>query len=81
VESITSNGCWTCLCNPTVKEVGNGGRMTTYWAGEECQKKDISVPFHLFFWVPHVSEKLLTIVYDCVGVDCCAWSEDALECR
>ena len=51
MESIASSGCWTCLCVASIKEVGNGGRQTTYWAGEECQKKDITVPFHLFFWV------------------------------
>lgn len=25
--------------------------MTTYWAGDECQKIDVSTPFHIFFWV------------------------------
>jgi len=51
VESAASNGCWACLCKPSIKTVGDGkGRQTTYWAGEQCQKKDISVPFHLFFW-------------------------------
>ena len=80
-ESIASNGCWTCLCKPTIKQVGDGkGRMTTYWAGEECQKKDISVPFHLFFWVTcSLYVQWLIIVYDCVGVDSCIRSQDALE--
>jgi len=34
--------------------------MTTYWAGEECQKIDVSTPFHLFFWF--VVGMVLTVV-------------------
>jgi Domain of unknown function (DUF3844) len=51
VESIASNGCWACMCKPSIQQVGNGGTQTTYWAGEQCEKIDISTPFHLFFWV------------------------------
>jgi len=51
VQSLTSSGCWTCLCTPSVRQVGDGnGLQTTYWAGEQCQKQDISMQFHLFFW-------------------------------
>ena len=87
VESMTSNGCWTCLCVPSVRQVGDGtGRQTTYWAGEQCQKQDISVQFHLFFWVlsplPPRSWMLWLIeVYGCVGVDYCGGSEITLERR
>lgn len=73
VESIASSGCWMCLCKPSVRDVGDGrGRQTTYWAGEECQKKDVTVPFHLFFWVCEL-EMVANVVYDCVGVDDCFW--------
>lgn len=42
-------GCWTCQCEPTTKDLGNGKISTTYWGGVACQKQDISVPFNIFF--------------------------------
>ena len=60
MESITSHGCWVCVCVPIIKRIGETGRKTTYWAGEMCQKKDISGPFQLFFWFAVVM--VLTVV-------------------
>ena len=46
VEGIKNS--WSCLCKPTV--VKHEGKIsTTHWGGFSCQKKDISVPFNLFF--------------------------------
>lgn len=71
MESMTSSGCWTCLCKPSVKHVGDGdGRVTTYWAGEECQKKDISVPFHLFFWVTPLSPTVHLCLFEVCELIC-----------
>ncbi|KAK6533133.1 hypothetical protein TWF281_007288 [Arthrobotrys megalospora] len=47
IKSTTQSNCWTCICAPTVVKVG-GANKTTYWGGNACQKKDISVPFVLF---------------------------------
>ena len=81
VESVATNGCWTCLCKPTVRELSSGGgKQTTYWAGEECQKKDISVPFHLFFWVDFPCVCVLFSVYNCPDLDCRNERQVALEC-
>ena len=44
----TSEGCWSCVCEPSVLKVNGGRDSTTYWGGTVCQKKDISVPFNLF---------------------------------
>lgn len=40
--------CYSCQCKPTVVDV-NGSPKTTYWGGPACQKKDVSIPFWLFF--------------------------------
>lgn len=45
----TSSGCWTCACAPSVTTNSANQNKTTHWAGSACQKKDISVPFNLFF--------------------------------
>lgn len=47
VKSATQSNCWSCTCNPTVIKV-HGQNKTTYWGGNACQKKDVSVPFLLF---------------------------------
>ncbi|KAK6330234.1 hypothetical protein TWF730_004729 [Orbilia blumenaviensis] len=47
VKSTTQSNCWSCVCTPTVMKV-NGANKTTYWGGNACQKKDVSVPFVLF---------------------------------
>ncbi|KAF3184988.1 hypothetical protein TWF788_004817 [Orbilia oligospora] len=47
IKSTTQSNCWSCVCTPTVVKVG-GANKTTYWGGNACQKKDVSVPFVLF---------------------------------
>ncbi|KAK6342683.1 hypothetical protein TWF718_008076 [Orbilia javanica] len=47
IKSTTQSNCWSCVCSPTVIKVG-GANKTTYWGGNACQKKDVSVPFVLF---------------------------------
>ncbi|EGX49615.1 hypothetical protein AOL_s00078g104 [Orbilia oligospora ATCC 24927] len=47
IKSTTQSNCWSCICTPTVVKVG-GANKTTYWGGNACQKKDVSVPFVLF---------------------------------
>lgn len=37
--------CWTCICSPTVAK-----GLTTYWAGNSCEKEDISTTFNLLLW-------------------------------
>ncbi|KAF2679323.1 hypothetical protein K458DRAFT_314437 [Lentithecium fluviatile CBS 122367] len=45
--------CYACTCKPDIKHVGENGMeskiKTTYWGGPACQKKDVSIPFWLFF--------------------------------
>lgn len=51
-KCVNSNGCWSCACKPTVKKTDKDGEVhikTTYWGGNACHKKDISVPFNIFF--------------------------------
>ncbi|QRV79466.1 hypothetical protein RhiJN_07481 [Ceratobasidium sp. AG-Ba] len=36
--------CYTCKCSPSKSE---DGMSTTYWAGERCERKDVSSPFVL----------------------------------
>lgn len=41
--------CWQCACGTTVvRNEKLNGNKTTVWAGNACQKKDVSVPFNLF---------------------------------
>ncbi|KAK6505386.1 hypothetical protein TWF481_007291 [Arthrobotrys musiformis] len=58
IKSTTQSNCWSCICAPTVVKVG-GANKTTYWGGNACQKKDVSVPFVLF--VSFAIGMLLTI--------------------
>ncbi|QPG77192.1 hypothetical protein FOA43_004599 [Brettanomyces nanus] len=37
--------CWTCMCSATMDK-----GLSTYWAGNACEKKDVSSQFHLLFW-------------------------------
>ena len=37
---------WSCKCHATTKQT-KSGVIKTYWAGNACQKQDISVQFHL----------------------------------
>ncbi|KAF8424576.1 hypothetical protein EV426DRAFT_573799 [Tirmania nivea] len=37
---------WSCKCHATTTETKSGA-IKTYWAGNACQKQDISVQFHL----------------------------------
>lgn len=48
VKGITSRGkeCWVCQCTKTVDEAGH----TTKWAGEGCEKEDLSGDFVLLFF-------------------------------
>ncbi|TGZ83895.1 hypothetical protein EX30DRAFT_393442 [Ascodesmis nigricans] len=50
-KCANSNGCWSCACKATVKKTDRDGEVhvkTTHWAGNACEKKDISVPFNIF---------------------------------
>ncbi|KAK9456531.1 hypothetical protein V1511DRAFT_456995 [Dipodascopsis uninucleata] len=40
-------GYYGCQCISTYDETT---RQRTYWAGEYCQKYDVTVPFQIFFW-------------------------------
>ena len=40
---------WFCKCSATKKKNEKGGVAKTYWAGNACQKVDISVQFHIIF--------------------------------
>ncbi|BFZ55968.1 hypothetical protein PYCC9005_003009 [Savitreella phatthalungensis] len=45
--------CYQCMCSPTVRNVtgsGGSGKKTTVWAGDACNKRDVSVEFQIFFW-------------------------------
>ncbi len=48
VKGITTRGseCWVCQCTKTVDEAGH----TTKWAGEGCEKEDLSGDFTLLFF-------------------------------
>lgn len=48
VKGITTRGieCWVCQCTKTVDESGR----TTKWAGEGCEKADLSGDFTLLFF-------------------------------
>lgn len=42
-------GRWACQCSSSLEKTRSGkGTMRVYWAGNACQKQDISAPFHLF---------------------------------
>ena len=53
--------CFTCHCLSTVSESGS----LTQWAGGACSKKDVSVPFWLFFGFTIL---LLGILYLAIGM-------------
>ncbi|KAK9480705.1 hypothetical protein V1514DRAFT_275760 [Lipomyces japonicus] len=40
-------GYYSCACTSTYDE---DTRQRTYWAGDYCQKTDVTVPFQIFFW-------------------------------
>ena len=40
--------CWHCQCQIT--RTGPNNLSSQAWGGDYCQKKDITVPFHLIFW-------------------------------
>jgi hypothetical protein len=43
-----SDGCWSCVCKPTIRKSPEGGHeQVTHWGGYGCQKQDVSVPFNL----------------------------------
>ncbi|KAK9473195.1 uncharacterized protein V1510DRAFT_415371 [Dipodascopsis tothii] len=46
------DGCFSCSCMSTYDETT---RQRTYWAGEYCQKIDVTTPFQIFFWFLIVS--------------------------
>ena len=39
--------CWSCGCTPTFNKTS---QRTTYWAGGDCSKKDISSQANLLLW-------------------------------
>ena len=41
-------GCWHCQCQIT--RTGPNNLSSQAWGGDYCQKKDVTVPFHLIFW-------------------------------
>lgn len=49
-ENDRSFTCFKCSCSPTVK-TANGGNSTINWAGDMCQKKDVSVTFHILLFL------------------------------
>ncbi|KAF8536228.1 hypothetical protein BDD12DRAFT_890821 [Trichophaea hybrida] len=44
-----TEGCWSCTCKPSELKSDDGHKQVTYWGGYGCQKRDISVPFNIFF--------------------------------
>lgn len=47
-ESGASGGdCYTCKCKDTIVENKDGSVQRVHWAGNACQKRDISSPFFL----------------------------------
>ncbi|KAK9462828.1 uncharacterized protein V1516DRAFT_634289 [Lipomyces oligophaga] len=46
-EMYGQEGYFGCQCISTYDETT---RQRTYWAGDYCQKYDVSVPFNIFFW-------------------------------
>jgi len=46
VSNYPIKDSWSCKCHATTKET-KPGAVKTYWAGNACQKQDISVQFHL----------------------------------
>ncbi|KAK7202631.1 hypothetical protein BZA70DRAFT_292147 [Myxozyma melibiosi] len=47
MEMYGQEGYFGCQCISTYDETT---RQRTYWAGDYCQKYDVSVPFNIFFW-------------------------------
>lgn len=45
----SSKGHWACVCKPSVLKSPDGHKKTTHWGGYGCQKKDVSIPFNIFF--------------------------------
>ena len=46
-KCIKSGSCWSCKCSPTNNTTTG---KTTFWAGSDCSKKDISSEANLFLW-------------------------------
>lgn len=46
-KCIKSGSCWSCKCSPT-NDSATG--KTIFWAGSDCNKKDISSEANLFLW-------------------------------
>lgn len=48
-KHANAGSCFACHCLSTLNrpEDALGGMSTTHWAGNMCQKKDVSVPFWL----------------------------------
>lgn len=46
-EMFGQEGYFGCQCISTYDETT---RQRTYWAGDYCQKYDVTVPFNIFFW-------------------------------
>jgi hypothetical protein len=56
---------WACICKAQVKKLNGGGTQTTYYAGNACQKIDVSFSFWL---LAGVSVGLLTVVSMGIGL-------------
>ncbi|KAK9464701.1 hypothetical protein V1512DRAFT_267709 [Lipomyces arxii] len=52
MQMYGQEGFYSCNCISTYDETTN---QRTYWAGEYCQKYDVTTPFQLFFWFLVVS--------------------------
>ncbi|ODQ73187.1 hypothetical protein LIPSTDRAFT_111378 [Lipomyces starkeyi NRRL Y-11557] len=47
MQMYGQEGFYGCSCISTYDETT---RQRTYWAGDYCQKYDVTVPFQIFFW-------------------------------
>ncbi|KAK9450276.1 uncharacterized protein V1518DRAFT_413432 [Limtongia smithiae] len=47
MQMYGQEGYYGCQCISTYDETT---RQRTYWAGDYCQKYDVTVPFQIFFW-------------------------------
>lgn len=48
-KCVQTSTRWACRCESSLETTRSGkGKERVYWAGNACQKQDISAPFHLF---------------------------------
>ncbi|KAJ5166545.1 uncharacterized protein N7482_005326 [Penicillium canariense] len=64
VEGTTDN-CYACRCQTTVRTKSDGSTQKIYWGGPACQKEDISSPF---FLIAGVSVLAIVLAGSAVGM-------------